>query len=60
MSQLRKLIGTFCQEGRKERKDKDRDVHFQNLYFDKILSVTLKSMTIQEFCFTAAIIMMIC
>ena len=29
MSQLRKLIGTFSQERRKERKDKDRDVHFR-------------------------------
>ena len=60
MSQLRKLIGTFRQEWRKERKDKDRDVHLKNLYFDKILSVKLKPMTIQEFSFTAVIIMMIC
>jgi len=60
MSQLRKLIGTFRQEGRKERKDKDRDVHLKNLYSDKILSVKLKPMTIQEFSFTAVIIMMIC
>lgn len=32
-SQLRKLIGTLSQEGRKEEKDEYRDVYFEILYF---------------------------